>query len=67
MKYYQEIVVPDERTFLVSEAMKHVKRVEEGTVVGERKVIIENGKAVVDVGENVWEIWRGYERKGKDT
>lgn len=57
-------MVTDEKRFLVSEAMQHVRRVDEGTVVGERKVIIEDGKILVDVAEDVWKVWREYETKG---
>lgn len=60
-------MVPDERRFLVSEAMKHVKSVEEGTVLGERKPLIENGKVLVDVAKDVWKVWNEYERRGKDA
>lgn len=32
-------------------------------MTGERKVVIENGKAVIDVPESIWEVWRTYEKK----
>ncbi|KAG9228175.1 hypothetical protein BJ875DRAFT_490138 [Amylocarpus encephaloides] len=65
--YYKEVILADEREFLVSEAMKHIKQVEEGTVTGERKAIIEDGKVVIEVPEGVWETWRGYETKGGEV
>jgi hypothetical protein len=59
--YYQEVILVDERRFLVSEALKHVKMVDAGTVTGDRKVIIEHGKVVcgLDYEENekVWEMY----------
>jgi hypothetical protein len=60
-KYYREVVLVDERRFLVSEALEHVKMVDAGTVAGDLKVIIENGKVVygLDYEENekVWETY----------
>jgi hypothetical protein len=34
-------------------------------VKGERKVIIEDGKAMIDVPESVWEVWRAYEARNE--
>ncbi|CAG8950165.1 hypothetical protein HYFRA_00008402 [Hymenoscyphus fraxineus] len=57
VRYYQEVVLVDERRFLDGEAMTHVRMVEGGTVMGERKAVIEGGKVVVGVGE---EAYGGY-------
>jgi hypothetical protein len=66
--YYEEVILVDERRFLVSEAMKHVRIVEEGNVRGSRKEILRDGKNVegVVVAERVMEVWREYERRGKE-
>jgi hypothetical protein len=32
-------------------------------VVGERKVVIQDGKCMIDIPEAVWAIWREYEAK----
>lgn len=60
-KYFQEMILADERRFLVSEALEHYKMVDGGTVTGDRKVIIEDGKVVYELGylENV-KIWQMY-------
>ena len=63
-EYYREVILPDERRFLVSEALQHIIRVPPGSVKGERKVVIRDGKCVVEVGEEVWSVWREYERRG---
>jgi hypothetical protein len=46
--FFRRMVVPDEKKFLIDEARKHVKYVDAGTVEGERLVLVENGKIVVD-------------------
>lgn len=60
-KYFQEVILVDERRFLLSEALEHVKIVDAGTVKGDRKVIIEDGRVVYDLGYlgNV-KIWQMY-------
>lgn len=60
-KYFQEMVLRDERRFLISEALEHYKMVDGGTVTGDRKVIVEDGKVVYGLGylENV-KIWQMY-------
>lgn len=63
--YYRDVILSDERRFLVSEALEHICRVKPGTVSGERKVVIREGKALVEVGDEVWRVWREYERRGK--
>jgi len=52
--YYQEVILPDERRFLLDEAFKHMKVVDADCVVGERIEFIVGGKAVVE-----YEEWRG--------
>lgn len=72
--YYQHVILADERRFLVSEALMHLKVVPPGTVVGERRVVIRDGKAVVAEGEGkgkeeeedeaakrAWVVWREWE------
>lgn len=39
----------DERRFLVSEALQHFKIAPLGSILGEKKVVIQDGKAVIDV------------------
>lgn len=63
--YYREVILPDERRFLVSEALVHIKRVGPGTVTGNKRVVIQDGKSLVHVPESVWEVWRGYEKRGQ--
>ncbi|ATZ51321.1 hypothetical protein BCIN_06g07320 [Botrytis cinerea B05.10] len=60
--YYQDIIVADERRFLISEALDHVKIVETGLITGERKVIIENGKSMIDIDRDVLDVWEEYKR-----
>ncbi|KAK1820245.1 hypothetical protein LTR12_005397 [Friedmanniomyces endolithicus] len=52
--YYQQIILPDERRFLLDEAFKHMKVVDADCVGGERIEFIVGGKAIVEYGE-----WRG--------
>lgn len=60
-KYFEEVILMDERRFLVGEALGHVRMVGAGVVTGERRVIIEDGKVVcgLDWVEN-GKIWEGY-------
>jgi len=64
LAYYREVILVDERHFLVSEAMQHIHRVPPMTVEGERNVVIHDGKCLINVPESVWEVWRSYEAKG---
>lgn len=59
--YYVNVILPDERRFLVSEAKDHVLGVAAGTVEGDRRVIIENGKALIGCEKEtaVWQEWEG--------
>ncbi len=65
LDYYQQVILVDERRFLVSEAVDHIHRVPPMTVEGTRKVVIHDGKCLIDVPETVWEVWRLYEERGK--
>jgi hypothetical protein len=59
-KYHLEVILPDEKRFLLDEALKHLQGVEPGAVDGERVELIVDGKAVVSVGE--WqEVFDGIE------
>ncbi|KAL2067548.1 hypothetical protein VTL71DRAFT_1973 [Oculimacula yallundae] len=64
--YYDEVVKVDEKRFLVSEALEHIVRVPPGSVKGIKKVVIEGGEVKIDVPEGVWEVWRGFEGRGKE-
>ncbi|KAH9222484.1 hypothetical protein DL95DRAFT_326207, partial [Leptodontidium sp. 2 PMI_412] len=59
--YYDEVVKVDERRFLVSEALEHIVRMPPRTVQGTVRVVIQEGKALVEVPEGVWAVWREYE------
>jgi hypothetical protein len=48
------VILPDERRFLLDDALKILQGVEPGAVVGDRIELIIDGRAVVDVGE-----WQG--------
>jgi hypothetical protein len=61
--YYREVILQDELRFLVSEAGTHYLRVEPGTIEGEKRVIIKNGKSEVEVPEEVMKVWREYEKR----
>ena len=41
-------------------------QVAEGTVSGEREVVIEGGKSLVEFDESIWEVWRTYEKRGDE-
>jgi hypothetical protein len=64
-EYYEEVILRDEKRLLVSLAMEHLVQVGEGTVSGERRMIIQDGKSVIQIEEGVWEVWRGYEERRK--
>jgi hypothetical protein len=57
--YYQKVILPDERAFLLSEALDHLRRVDGGTIVGDKVVIIQDGKAMIDFEEDMktWKEW----------
>ena len=49
--YHLAVILPDEKRFLLDEALKILKSVEPGAVTGDRVELIVGGKAVVDFGE----------------
>jgi hypothetical protein len=49
--YHLAVILPDERRFLLDEALKSLQGVEPGAVDGDRVELIVDGRAVVDVGE----------------
>ena len=57
--YYQKVILQDERAFLLSEALQHIRRVDSGTVVGNKVVIIQDGKAMINCEEDM-KIWREW-------
>lgn len=70
--YYRNVILPDERRFLVSEAKQHMKVVPFGSITGDRKVIIDGGRSVVEDGEaedgqrEALRVWREYQEDEKD-
>ena len=61
-KYHLEVIMPDEKRFLLDEALKHLQGIEPGAVDGDRVELIVDGKAVVGVGE--WQrVFDGVERR----
>ena len=67
--YYLHIILPDERRFLLSNALEHICSLPVGSIVGERKVIIEDGKVAEGVDKEALErnmaVWREWEAKNK--
>lgn len=59
--YYINVILPDERRFLVSEAKEHLLSVASGTIEGDRRIIIENGKALIGCANEmaIWQEWEG--------
>lgn len=49
--YHFDVISPDEKRFLLDEALKHLQGVEPGAVEGDRVELIVEGKSMVDVGE----------------
>ena len=64
--YYEKVILKDEKRLLESLATEHLVQVGEGTVSGERRVVIEGGKSLIEVEERVWELWREYEKSGAE-
>lgn len=55
---------------LVSAALEHCVRIDEGSLIGSgedegRRVVNKDGKAAIEVPEDVMRIWRDYEVRGK--
>lgn len=66
-QYYREVILVDERRFLLSEALLHLKRLEPGAVMGgDKRVIIEDGKSLIHVPADVMEVWNSYVRRGEN-
>ncbi|KAE9363626.1 hypothetical protein N431DRAFT_431827 [Stipitochalara longipes BDJ] len=63
--YYEEVILQDEKRLLESLATEHLVQVGEGTVSGERRMVIQGGKSVIEVEESIWEVWRRYEAREK--
>lgn len=63
--YYHDVILPDERRFLVSPALDHLK-IAEG-VEGRKTVVIEGGKGMIDVPEEIMAVWMDYEKRGGVT
>jgi hypothetical protein len=64
--YYREVVMVDEKRFLDRDAEVWFKRVEPGTVEGERKIIIDGGQLLIEIPESVMRVWKEYEKRGKE-
>ena len=47
--YYEEVILVDELRFLASSALSHYKMAAPGTALGEKKVVIQDGKAVIEI------------------
>ena len=59
--YHLAVILPDEKRFLLDEALKILHSVEPGAVTGDRVELVVDGKAVVDVGE--WQrVFNEYDR-----
>ena len=56
----------DEKRFLDRENEEWFRRVEPGTVEGERRVIIEGGKSLIEISEDIMKVWREYEKRGEE-
>lgn len=52
--YHLAVILPDEKRFLLDDALKILRSVEPGAVTGYRVELIVDGKAVVNVGK-----WQG--------
>lgn len=72
--YDDTVILPDERRFLLNEALQHLRVVAKDSVVGERVEFVVGGEAVEGMGEGdegmmrVWEGWRVCQRavEGKE-
>ena len=50
-EYYEEMILPDERKFLLDEARRHMVVVAAGSVEGKRVEVIKDGEMVLGEGE----------------
>jgi len=67
--YHLAVILPDEKRFLLDEALKILQGVEPGAVTGDRVELILDGKPVADVSE--WQkVFDEYDaqstERGKD-
>jgi len=67
--YHLAVILPDEKRFLLDQALKSLQSVEPGAVMGDRVELIVDGKAIVDMGK--WqEVFDRYDaetiKQGKD-
>jgi len=65
-QYHLQVILPDERRFLLDEALKHLQGVEPGAVSGERVEFIVGGVARVGVG-GWWGVWGEVEGGSGDN
>jgi hypothetical protein len=65
-RYYEEVILKDEKRLLESLATEHLVQVGEGTVKGKRRVVIEGGESRIEVEAEVWRVWRGYEAREEE-
>lgn len=63
--YHLAVILPDEKRFLLDEALNILQSVEPGAVVGDRVELIVDGQAVVDVGK--WQEVFDDDRAGEDS
>jgi hypothetical protein len=63
--YYHDVILPDEKRFLVSPAGEHLKIV--SGVTGRKTVFIEDGKGMVEIPEEIMDVWKSYEARGKES
>jgi hypothetical protein len=63
--YYEKVILVDERRFLMSEALKHLLRVDNGTIEGDVNVVIKDGKPLIEYDEykKIWDEWVVEEKK----
>lgn len=62
-RYYKTVILPDERVFLYDEALKHMRLLPAGSVVGERVEIIVDGEPVIEGWEWAWGRWAKVRRE----
>jgi hypothetical protein len=53
--YYHNVILPDEKRFLVSAATEHMKVVQ--GITGDERVVIEGGKGVIEVCIPIGSAW----------
>lgn len=59
-QYYETVIVPDEKCFLLSAALEHLLIVDGGSVEGDRTEFVRDGKPVIDYVK--WQaVWQEVE------